>query len=460
MTTRRAPVDAVFDHLGAWIAGMSLDDVPEPARETARRAIVDYVGVTFAAREDRLTEILDEYRAVAPEGPATIISRGETSGPETAAFLNGAIGHALDFDDSNEALGGHPTMVLFPAALATAQSIGADGRAVLEGYIAGFEVAARLGRGLNYTHYERGWHPTATLGSFGATAAAARIRGLNAEQCAAALSICASLASGLKANFGTMAKPIQAGRAAQNGVFAAHLASLGATANPSAFESVQGFGAVYQGLETVDFERLLAPMAPPWELQLSGLNVKRFPCCASTHGAIEAAVDLRQQLGPDHSAIESIRIWTHPRRLRHTNRPVVTNGFQGKFSVQYTVAVALQRGYVGLNDFSEKSIADAVNKELLARIIAEEMPEERWNPAHHYAAEVEATLADGSTVRARTEKPRGVGPEQVLSLEQLTEKFLDCMRAGSVPDVRSMELLETLLTMERFTADELGGALF
>lgn len=447
-------MSTVFEHLGDWVAELRLESVPEVSREIARRAIVDLVGVTFAARDGDLAAVLDEYRRPLSDGQATVIARAATSDPETAAFLNGALGHALDFDDSNEALGGHPTMVILPAALATAEAVGADGAAVLEGYVAGFEVAARLGRGLNYTHYERGWHPTATLGSFGATAAAAKVRGLSAERCAAALSICSSLAAGHKANFGSMAKPIQAGRAAQNGVFAATLASLGASSNERAFEATQGFGSVYQGMETVEFEALLASMPPPFELELSGLNVKRFPCCASTHGAIEAAIRLSDRI-PDDGRIAGVRIWTHPRRLRHTNRPKVTNGFEGKFSVQYTVAVALLRGYVGLLDFSGAAIADSRVQELLACTVAAEMPSSRWNPDHHYAAEVEVSLLDGRQFSARVEKPRGVGPEQALTLDQLEEKYFDCMRAGNVEDARARDILRDLLTIDTLSAESL-----
>lgn len=439
---------AVFEHLGEWVAGLRLDTVPEAGREVARRAITDYVGVTLAARSGDVADVLDQYRGGHPNAgeQATVIGRGVSAPAETAAFANAALGHALDFDDSNESLAGHPTMVVFPAALAAAEIAAATPAQVVEGYAAGFEVVAKMGRAVNFTHYERGWHPTATLGAFGAAAAASRVLDLDARQVAVALSIAASVSSGIKANFGSMAKPIQAGRAAQNGLFAARLAKFGATANPAAFEADQGYAAVFQGIETVDLDRLLAPVDEPWDLLDTGLNVKRFPCCASTHGAIEAAIAVHNDIGPD-AAIEHVRVWTHPRRLKHTNRPSVATPFEGKFSVQYTVAAALQQGAIGLNDFTDEAIARPSVGQLMQRLIAQPMPSERWAD-HHYASEVEVDLADGTTVRHRIEMPSGVGPTDPLSIDDLHAKFRDCAQAGQVDDEHAEQLLQVVASLD------------
>lgn len=437
----------VLEHLGSWVAGTGLADVPEEAADVARRAIIDYVGVTFAARSGDVADVLRGYLGGFGSGPAdgsTVVIGQSTSAPaELAAFANGALGHALDFDDCNQSMGGHPTIAIFPAALAAAQLVGADGARLLESYIVGFEVMAKLGRGVNFAHYERGWHPTATLGTFGAAAAAARVLGLDAGRTTTALAIAASLASGVKGNFGTMTKPLQAGRAAQNGVAAARLAQLGATANTAVLEGPQGWAEVFQGIDTVDLEVLRSPFGAPWELVDTAIIVKRFPCCASTHGAIEAALDARRRLGPD-AAIEDIRIWTHPRRLKHTNRAEVSTGFEGKFSVQYCVAVALHQGSVGIADFTPEAVARPEIKELMGRLVAEPMPEARWGQ-DHFPAEVAVRTAGGAEpVLSRIERPKGNGKELALSETEIEEKFLDCTRAGGRPDQPSRELLDLL----------------
>jgi 2-methylcitrate dehydratase PrpD len=287
---------------------------------------------------------------------------------------------------------------------------------------------------------------------FGAAAAASRVLGLDAERTAVALSIAASVSSGIKANFGSMAKPIQAGRAAQNGLFAARLAQMGATANPGAFEAEQGYASVFQGLETVDVDRLLAPVDEPWDIVATGLNVKRFPCCASTHGAIEAAIAVHEVVG-DTAPISSVRVWTHPRRLKHTNRPTVATPFEGKFSVQYTVAAALLQGHIGLGDFTEQAVTREEVGALMRRLEASPMPEDRWAD-HHYAAEVDVELANGEKVLRRVERPRGVGADDALTFEQLEAKFRDCVRAGGLTDGQAGEILAALRTIEQH--DELA----
>ncbi len=447
----------VLEHFGAWVASMNLDDAPEEAREVARRAIIDYVGVTFAARSGDVADVLSGYLADHGDaGSAVVIGQRRTAPAEMAAFANGALGHALDFDDCNQSMGGHPTIAIFPAALAVAQGEGVDGARLLEAYIAGFEVMAKLGRGVNFAHYERGWHPTATLGAFGAAAAAAKVMGLDAERTTAALAIVASLGSGLKGNFGTMTKPLQAGRAAQNGVAAAKLARLGATTNPGVFEHGQGWAAVLQGLDTVDLDLLHSPFGQPWELVDTAIIVKRFPCCASTHGAIEAALTARERLGTE-AAIEEVRIWTHPRRLKHTNRETVTTGFEGKFSVQYCVAVALHQGSVGIADFTPEAVARPEIRAIMDRLVAEPMPEERWGEDHFPAEVAVRTIGVTEPVLSRIERPKGNGKELALSETEVAEKFLDCTRAGGRSDDQSAELLgrlndlETLETLSSLT---------
>ena len=440
---------SVFENLGLWVANLTIDDVPEAAREVARRAIIDSVGVTMAANDGDIAQLLGAYRSPAPVAgdAATIIGQQASAPAETAAFTNGVLGHALDFDDCSEPLGGHPTIVIFPAALAAAELTGASGAKVLEGYIAGFEVATAIGRAVNFAHYEGGWHPTATLGVFGGAAAAAKVLGLDAERTATALAIAASLAAGIKANFGTMTKPLQAGRAAQNGLFAARMAQLGATANPGAFEDSQGFVAVHQGLDNADLSGLQGEVKPSWDLIDTGVTMKRFPCCASTHGAIEAALAIREQLGSADD-IESVQIWTHPRRLKHTNRPEPVTGFQGKFSVQYTVSTALHQGAVGMNDFSEEAIARPEVQRILGRVRADEMPEERWG-VDHFPAEVEVTTRAGDTIRHRIEKPRGNGVELALTAEEIRAKFMDCCQAGGLDEQPATALVERLWGIEQ-----------
>jgi len=438
----------LFETLGQWVERVELDAVPVTAREVAKRAILDFVGVAAAGVATPLGAILGEYAAEA-SGPCTLVARPGTADVQTAAFVNGAQGHALDFDDGAHILGGHPSAVVLPAALAVAQARGASGADLLTAYVVGFEVACKLGRAMNFTHYEKGWHPTATLGVFGAAAAAAKVMGLDASTTATALAISASTAAGIKANFGTSTKPLQVGRAAQNGVLACQLAAMGADANVAAFEHEQGFGALFNGRGNYDAARATDALENPWDLVDPGLTVKPYPCCGSTHSAVDAALRLRDQIRIPE-AIKSIDVWLHPRRLQHTNRTVVTTGTEAKFSVQYVVALALHTGAIRLGDFSPDAFRDPAVSSLMTRVTARPLPEERWG-SDHYAAEVAVSLADGRRVETRVERQRGNGPADALTDAELKVKFDDCCQyAGLRPQSRerAYELLLSLETVE------------
>ncbi|MDD9208005.1 MmgE/PrpD family protein [Georgenia sp. 10Sc9-8] len=438
--------NSLFEVLGHWVAGTDSSRIPVEVVEVAKRAILDCVGVTIAGSRTPIAELLDGYAAHAGEGPCTVITRLGRVHPEAAAFVNGAQGHALDFDDCTGSLGGHPSVAVLPAALAMAEQQRVTGRELLTAYVIGFEVAAKLGRAVNFEHYDRGWHPTATLGVFGAAAAAAKLLRLDARTTATALSIAASTAAGMKANFGTATKPMQAGRAAQNGIFAARLASLGADANTGAFEHEQGFGNLFNGAGRFDGERAVSAIENPWDLLDPGLIIKRYPCCASTHGAADAAVQLHERL-PSTSSVEAVHVWTHPRRLRHTDRPSVHTGFEAKFSVQYVVARALHAGHVGLADFSPEALAEPAVASLMSRTHAAPMPEERWG-VDHFPAEVEVALTDGNRLQARVERPRGNGPHDALTDDELRRKFDDCCRWGGLAEPMYQQLASIVLRLE------------
>src|SRR5712691_838039 len=226
--------------------------------------------------------------------------------PTWAALANGAAGHAHDFDDTNFALTGHPSVPLLAASLAAGEAEMADGATVALAYVIGFEIDGALGRALNPGHYTRGWHATASIGTLGCAAAAARILGLEMGPTGHALGIAASLASGLKENFGSMTKPYHAGHAARNGVLAARLAREGMTASASALEGRQGYAAAFSGaaLPLGVFEKL----GQRWEIVSSGIAVKPYPSCALTHAAIDALLDLRARHRLEPDAIAGVEV--------------------------------------------------------------------------------------------------------------------------------------------------------
>src|SRR5512146_939188 len=232
----------VTSMLAEFLTKSRLEDCPEAALHGARRAILDCLGVMLAGSVEPAARILQ--RVAQAEGGlpvATVVGTGRRTGAVWAALCNGTAAHALDFDDTNFALMGHPSAPVLAAALAAGELALADGRAVLHAFLLGFEVETTLAEVINPPHYEHGWHATCTLGTLGA---AARLLGLDAAQTRHALAVAASQSSGLKENFGTMTKPFHAGHAARSGVLSALLARDGFTASEQALEGPQGYFAV------------------------------------------------------------------------------------------------------------------------------------------------------------------------------------------------------------------------
>ncbi len=239
--------------LAEFVVKTSLEDCPAEAVARVRRAALDTLGVMLAGAGEPVARIV--RRVVRAEGGialATVVGTALKTAPGWAALANGAAGHAHDFDDTNFALLGHPSVPLLSTALAAAEAEMAGGRALVLGYILGFEIDVALGTALNPDHYTRGWHATSSIGTLGCAAAAARIMGLDLVQTRHALAIAASHASGLKENFGSMTKPYHAGHAARNGILAAQLAREGMTASETALEGRQGYAAAFGGARPLD----------------------------------------------------------------------------------------------------------------------------------------------------------------------------------------------------------------
>jgi 2-methylcitrate dehydratase PrpD len=213
-------------------------------------------GVTISSGSAQMT-VARVLGAGSVSGPSLVLGHDRRTVCLNAALINGTAAHALDFDDCSNTLGGHPSVPIVPALVALAEEVYAGGREVLLAYVIGFETQARIARAVNFYHYQKGWHPTATLGIFGAAAACARLLGLPEDRVATALSLSVSLASGVKANFGTMTKPLHVGQCSRNGLFAALLAREGFTAHPEAFEDERGFLNVFNGPGTFNADEIL-----------------------------------------------------------------------------------------------------------------------------------------------------------------------------------------------------------
>jgi 2-methylcitrate dehydratase PrpD len=432
----------IVTELGTRISAFSFDMLPPEAVHWAKIGVLDTVGTTLAGASEPCARIAARVAAVSP-GASLLIGTAQTAAPLDAATVNGTAAHAHDFDDCSNTMGGHPSAPVLAALLALADTRRVSGRDLLTAYVAGFETETRLGRAVNFHHYDKGWHPTATLGTFGAAAACARLLDLSPERVATALALAASFAAGLKAGFGTMTKPLHVGQAARNGLFAALLAAEGFTAAADALEHRQGFFMVFNGEGNFDAARVLDGWAAPLDIIDPGIGLKQYPNCASTHPAIDCAIDLQREHGLTPDMIAHVDCWTHPRRLAHTNRPDPRSALDAKFSVQYGVARALTAGRVVLDDFDGERYADPATRALMARVVAAPHPDMPMASTEHAGGEVRVRLHDGRVLARRTDHALGRGYDRPLPLALLRAKFADC--AGRVMNAASTARVAELI---------------
>jgi 2-methylcitrate dehydratase PrpD len=435
----------LIEQIAVKIAALRYADLPQEAIRGAKAAILDTVGVTLAGAGEDCARIVALTLASAP-GDCLIFGGDRRTGPLDAALVNGTAAHALDFDDVSNSLGGHPSAPILPALFALAETQDCSGGDFIAAYVAGFETETRIARGVHYHHYEKGWHPTATLGVFGATAACCHLMGLDAAQTAQALAVAVSLSSGIKVNFGTMTKPLHVGHTARNGLFAAMLAKGGFTADNAALDHKHGFLMVYNGEGNFDADAILKDWGNPYDVSRPGPAFKQHPCCGSTHPALDALLALRHESPMPADKIVRIDSWTHPRRLAHTNRPDPKSGLDAKFSVQYCLARATLQGQIRLEDFEGDAHEDPTVRALMNRIHAAPHPSADTSNEMALGAEIRVTLEGGEVLSRKVGAALGRGPDNPLPEGALAMKFVNCAsRALPASLVAGLQrMLETL----------------
>ena len=329
--------ESLWDRYGQ----LRIDDLPEEARTVAGQCVLDWFGCALVGSREPLSEILRSELGAAP-GSASIVGTDLRTAPGAAALINGAAGHALDFDDTHTIMGGHPTAPVFPAALALAQELDSSGADLLTAYVVGVEIESRLGALIGPAHYAKGWHVTSTIGIFGATAAACHLLGANGEQFGHAMGLAGSQSSGLKANFGTMTKPFHAGHAAERGLLSARLAAKGFTANPAVIDAKQGLAeAASSGAEGLGHAQV-EKYEDQW--LITHTLFKYHAACYLTHAAIESVAALRRELsakGISASEVAEAVVTVHPSLLNVCGIPRPRTGLEAKFSLTATTALSL-----------------------------------------------------------------------------------------------------------------------
>lgn len=415
---------------------------PAEARARAAVAVLDTVGVTLAGASEPASRIVQAVVATEGGDACSVLGTLGRASASGAALANGTAAHALDYDDMCFVSLAHPSGPLVPALLATGELAGASGGEVLDAYIVGFEIEARLGRLLNPRHYQRGWHCTSTIGTIGATAAVSRLLGLDAAAAGHALAIAASEASGLKENFGTMVKPLHAGLAARNGIHAGLLAKSGMTASALALDGPQGFLRAMDG-ERIAIGDAIADFGQRWEIVETGITVKLYPSCAGTHPSLDAILDLRrrERFGADDVEQIDIDVDSITPTILIYERP--TSGLEGKFSMPFCAAAAVVFGRVGLDTFAAAALSNPRVTTLMPHVAMRVDPSLDGAGPPLTQARISVRLRDGRVLTQQANGARGY-PAQPATDEELDGKFLGCARRA-LPEAPC----ETALTMLR-----------
>lgn len=433
--------------IARWTLDQRYEAMDPAALAIARRAILDTLGCAVAGRTEPVTRIVRSLYA-GPDATGVPLMTGDGwASPELAGLIGGAAAHALDFDDLCVTVTAHPSAVVVPTILAVGCALDRSGKDVLAAYLIGLEVGTRVGEVMGFTHYQLGWHPTMTLGVIGGAAAAGCLLGLSEEQLRTALGIAASLAGGLRRNFGTMTKPLHAGLGAQHGLRAALLAQAGLTADPDIFGD-SGYYLGYGGGRVPTPKRL--PLGEPLDLLTSGLAVKKFPCCYATHRLIDVIIGLAEEHDLNAPAVDRIDISAPPGAFAPLNRPRPTTGLEGKFSAEYTAAAALIDRRVTLASFADTAVLRPEAQSLLSRVTARELADPGTGVTSLDDGEltVRITLRDGALIEGAAAYPPG-SPQRPLSDRELFEKFSDCLSVGAFPASAAERIFETGLGLER-----------
>jgi 2-methylcitrate dehydratase PrpD len=429
----------VTERLACYVLETSYPSFPKEVVHQGKRCFLDLLGVALGGAKQPLTRILlKTVKDFGGKPQATILGHGLKTNVMNAALVNGAMAHALDYDDTHSGSLGHPSAPLIPAVLAVAEWKGLSGKSALEAFILGFEVETRIGLGMGMKHYDRGWHATSTFGRFGAAVAAGKLLGLSLEEMKIALGLAGTQAAGLRLVFGTMTKPFHPGKCAFDGVLSAILAQRGFTCAPNIIEGKKGYWEVLG--DDSNLEPMVKDLGKKYEVLKN--TFKPYAACLLTHPTIDAILEMRNKYNLKPEDVEAISCDVGKFCLDSAGQVEPKTGLSGKFSTYYCAALALAEGVAGENMFTDKKVLDpkmvALRKKVKAKVIPGYKDTE---------AKVTITAKGGKKYSAYVDTPKG-DPRNPPTDEELENKFRS-LTPFVLPQPRVDRLVETIWSLEK-----------
>jgi 2-methylcitrate dehydratase PrpD len=439
------------ESLSRFVANPAFGELPDEAIRIVQSGFIDTIATMIAGQNEPVVEITRQFvadrKSLARD--ARVVLGRDMAASADAALINGTAAHALDYDDV--ALGGHPSTVLVPAVLAEGELLDVSGAEALRAYLVGYEVWAELFSREPDAYHLKGWHPTAVLGTVAAAAAVAYLHKLSPKQCRNALALAASMASGLVANFGTMTKPLHAGRAAACAIDAVRFAAKGLTASPDAIEHHAGYLAALSPKGNVNRDRASPSLGKQLRILEFGLSIKKYPMCYATHRVIDGVLDLvnANDLKPRDVAQVHATIGVAQASMLRNHSPVT--GLEAKFSLEFAVASALVARKVGLQQLTDEFVGQPQVREVMSKVsnstIDSRCPIE---PIFALTDQVIVELKDGrkfDSGQIRFARGNAMLP---LKDAELKAKFLDCCSVAKDLDAAALyERLSKLMALDK-----------
>jgi len=410
----------VTDTLACFVTDTDFASISEKTRANAKMHILDTLGVALAGSKTAVADIAIDYcKKLGASSEASIWGTKAKASVSTAAFANGLLSHALDYDDWDAFIHvGHPSSMLVGAALPLAENLGASGKDLLKAYVLAMEVICKLAAN-SPNMQDRGFHSTPVFGSLGAAVACASLLKLDAAKLKAALGVAASAAGGIHRQQGSMVKPFHAGNSARNGAEAALLASNGFTADAAIFEAPRGFCDTFFGKDSCDYDKMIENIGKPFFLETPGMGLKWHPCSAPQFLAADAALHLKHEHKINFADVMNIEVSIPPLRYQRHYAPEVKTGLRGKFAINYVVAMAFLDGKLEISTFTDEKVNQPQVQDAFSKvkvIVDESIPE----PGPYCPVSVE--LKDG-TRHSYTARIAKGDPRNPMSETEVMEKF-------------------------------------
>lgn len=439
-----------------FIEASSFERLPSEAVRIARRCILDGLALYVAGSDEESVQVLIEDASdVGGRADALLLGGGNIKIPAAlAARVLGTAGHAHDWDDTQVSrdpahvygLLTHPTIPPLTAAMVMSQKLGGIfGRDFVNAFVTGVEVESKISEWMLPDHYKRGLHSSGTVGTFGACASAAKLLGLTGVKLAHAMGIAASLAAGIRCNFGTMTKPLHVGRASENGVTAALLAARGFTADPEALDGRWGFMMVQGGGATE--AKISQGFGNTWSIVDPGISIKPYPSGIVTHQSMDAMLKLVTTHNVDPTQVERIDFYAGSNILNPIRYPIAQNHLQAKFSMAALLAMIVLRRQAGRQEFTNAFIQSAATQDMQKRIKTQLDPEIEAKGWDIIRSRIEMTMKDGSKlVEWANERYRG-GPDNPMTDKDLEGKVAACTD-GLLDEKRRSDLIAAAHAVE------------